>query len=400
MTPRSGRRPYDDRDVETNASLNHAGFLAYQFLKIQEANFRETCVAPLFGKAYNEKLLRPRMDHLPMTPRLSLSSHIYREQASIAGANGEFSLIMMRIALGGKLIARDLRSAGLSQFMGSAGSVNVQGEEVQKFDERANRIFLEVFEHQVLVSTLVSEEMEKPYLIKAADGKGKYAVFLDPMDGSSNIDVNASLGSIFSIHRLPGEGFPASEEVLRKKGCDQVAAGYFLYGSSVLLVYTCGHGVQQFTLDQDAGEFFLSANNIQIPTHGNIYSVNEGNHQKWSSGTRKFIHYLQEFDSRTGRPYSSRYSGCFVADVHRVLCKGGLYMYPGEQKKPEGKLRLMYEAAPLTFLIEQAGGLGSTGVERVNQLTPQALHQRVPLYIGSPDDVIKAEEFLQSESTT
>lgn len=335
-----------------------------------------------------------------MTLRPSLFSHAIREQVSGAEDSGEFSRLMVQIALGGKLIARDLRSAGLSQFMGSTGSVNVQGEEVQKLDKRANQIFLEVFEHQELVSTLVSEEMEKPFFIKEADGKGKYAVFFDPLDGSSNIDVNASLGSIFSIHRLPREGFPASEEVLRKKGCEQVAAGYFLYGSSVLLVYTCGHGVQQFTLDQEAGEFFLSANNLQIPRRGNIYSVNEGNRQKWSSGTRKFLHYLQEFDSRTGRPYSSRYSGCFVADMHRVLCKGGLYMYPGEQKKPEGKLRLMYEAAPLTFLVEQAGGLGSTGVERVNQLTPQALHQRVPLYIGSPDDVIKAEEFLQSDSTT
>jgi fructose-1,6-bisphosphatase I len=340
------------------------------------------------------------MDHLLMTLRPSLFSYTVREQVSDAENSGEFSRMMMQIALAGKLIARDLRSAGLSQFMGSTGSVNVQGEEVQKFDERANQIFLEVFERQELVSTLVSEEMEKPYLIKEADGKGKYAVFLDPLDGSSNIDVNAPLGSIFSIHRLPREGFPLSEDVLRKKGCEQVAAGYILYGSSVLLVYTSGHGVQQFTLDQEAGEFFLSANNLRVPKRGKTYSVNEGNHQKWSSGTRKFLHYLQESDSRTGRPYSGRYSGCFVADLHRVLCKGGLYMYPGERKKPEGKLRLMYEAAPLTFLVEQAGGLGSTGVERVNQLTPQALHQRVPLYIGSQDDVIKAEEFLQSESTT
>ena len=335
-----------------------------------------------------------------MTSRLSLPTHLFREQEAVPGATGEFSRIMIQIALGGKLIARDLRKAGLNQWLGSTGLTNVQGEEVQKLDERANEIFLEVFEHQELVSTLVSEEMEKPYLIKEANGKGKYAVFLDPLDGSSNIDVNAPLGSIFSIHRLPGEGFPVSEEGLRKKGSEQVAAGYFLYGSSVLLVYTCGHGVQQFTLDQETGEFYLTANNLHIPKRGKIYSVNEGNRQKWSSGTRKFLRHLQECDRQTGRPYSSRYSGCFVADVHRVLCKGGLYMYPGEQKKPEGKLRLMYEAAPLSLLIEQAGGLGSTGVARVNQLTPLALHQRVPLYIGSQDDVLRAEEFLQSELTT
>ena len=335
-----------------------------------------------------------------MIPRLSLPIHTFREQAPIPGTTGEFSRIITQIALGGKLIARDLRKAGLSQFLGSTGLINVQGEEVQKLDERANQIFLDVFEHLELVSTLVSEEMEKPYLIKEADGKGRYAVFLDPLDGSSNIDVNAPLGSIFSIHRLSVEGFPTSEEALRKKGCDQVAAGYILYGSSVLLVYTCGHGVQQFTLDQEAGEFFLSDRNIRIPKRGKIYSVNEGNHQKWSAGTLQFLQYLQEVDGQGGRPYTSRYSGCLVADVHRVLCKGGLYMYPGELKKPEGKLRLMYEAAPLSFLIEQAGGLGSTGVERVNQLTPQALHQRVPLYIGSQDDVIQAEAFLQSESRT
>jgi fructose-1,6-bisphosphatase I len=335
-----------------------------------------------------------------MTSRPSLPIHTFREQVFFPDATGEFSRIMIQIALGGKLIARDLRAAGLNQYVGSTGSINVQGEEVQKMDERANKIFLDVFEQQEIVSTLVSEEMEQPYFIKEADGKGNYAVFLDPLDGSSNIDVNAPLGSIFSIHRLPGEGYPASEEMLRKKGCEQVAAGYLLYGSSVLLVYTCGHGVKQFTLDQDAGEFFLSGENLRIPKRGKIYSVNEGNYQKWFSGTKKYLHYLQESDMQTGRPYSGRYSGCLVADVHRVLCKGGLYMYPAEEKKPDGKLRLMYEAAPLTFLVEQAGGLGSTGVERVSQLIPHALHQRVPLYIGSQDDVAKAEEFLQSESTT
>ena len=340
------------------------------------------------------------MNYLPMTPRLSLPTHAFLEQISISGATGEFSRIMIQIALGGKLIARELRKAGLSHYRGSTGTFNVQGEEVQKLDERANEIFLEVFEHQELVSTLVSEEMEKPYLIKHADGKGKYAVFLDPLDGSSNIDVNAPLGSIFSIHRLSGEGYPISEEMLRKKGCEQIAAGYFLYGSSVLLMYTCGQGIRQFTLDQEAGEFFLSEENFKIPERGKFYSVNEGNHQKWTPGTQQFLRYLQELDSQTGRPYSGRYSGCLVADVHRVICKGGVYIYPGEIKKPEGKLRLMYEAAPLTFLVEQAGGVGSTGVKRINQLTPHALHQRVPLYIGSRDDVIKAEEFLQSESMT
>ncbi|MEE8125837.1 MAG: class 1 fructose-bisphosphatase [Nitrospirales bacterium] len=332
-----------------------------------------------------------------MTRSLPLSTQTFLEQLSHTGATGEFSRIMIQVALVGKLIARELRKAGLCQLMGSTGMVNVQGEEVQKLDETANQIFLEVFEHQEFVCTLISEEMEKPYFIKEADAKGGYAVYFDPLDGSSNIDVNGSLGTIFSIHRLPGLEVPITEKELLKNGCDQVVAGYFLYGSSTILVYTYGQGVHQFILDPEVGEFFLSTSHLQVPKGGKIYSVNEGNQQKWSAGTQKFLQSLQKSDGRTGQPYTSRYSGCLVADVHRVLWKGGIYMYPGEREKPEGKLRLMYEAAPLTFVIEEAGGLGSTGSARVSQLPPQSLHQRVPLFIGSQDDVRQAEEFLQSE---
>ncbi len=335
-----------------------------------------------------------------MTVGIPLSTYTFQEQMAHAGTSGEFSRIMIQLALAGKLIARDLRKAGLSQFLGSTGSINVQGEEVQKLDERANNIFLEVFERQELVSTLVSEEMEKPFLIKEADGKGRYVVFLDPLDGSSNTDVNAPLGSIFSIHRLPRGGFSGTEEVLRKKGSDQVAAGYFLYGPGVILVYTCGRGVYQFTLDQNVGDFFLTSTSLKIPPKGSIYSTNEGNRLKWFPSARKYLDHLQESDPSSGRPYSGRYSGCLVADVHRVLLKGGLYLYPAEKKKPEGKLRLMYEAAPLSFVIEQAGGLGSTGLQRIRDLVPQALHQRVPLWIGSRDDVILAETYHRSESHT
>ena len=335
-----------------------------------------------------------------MAACIPLSTYTFQEQLALGAASGEFSRIMIQMALAGKLIAKDLRKAGLSQLLGSTGSVNVQGEEVQKLDERANAIFLEVFEHQELVSTLVSEEMENPFLIKEADSKGKYAVFLDPLDGSSNTDVNAPLGSIFSIHRLPQEGFSGTEADLRKKGSDQIAAGYFLYGPSVILVYTCGRGVYQFTLDQDVGDFFLTAKLLKIPPKGSIYSTNEGNRLKWEPGTRKFLDHLQQVDSASGRPYSGRYSGCLVADVHRVLLKGGLYFYPAEKTKPEGKLRLMYEAAPLSFVIEQAGGRGSTGLQRIQDLVPRALHQRVPLWIGSQDDVVLAETYQHPESQT
>ena len=340
------------------------------------------------------------MNHLSTTACLPLSTFTFREQMAHAGSSGEFSRIMIQLALAGKLIARELRKAGFNQMLGSTGALNVQGEEVQKLDERANDIFLEVFEHQGLVSTLVSEEMEKPFHIKEADGKGKYAVFLDPLDGSSNTDVNAPLGSIFSIHRLPPEGFSGNDEVLRKKGTDQVAAGYFLYGPSVILVYTCGNGVFQFLLDQNVGDFFLTSAAIQIPQKGSIYSANEGNQGKWFPETRNFLHFLQEVESQSGRPYSGRYSGCLVADVHRILIKGGLYFYPAEIKKPEGKLRLMYEAAPLAFVIEQAGGLGSSGLERIKDVVPKTLHQRVPLWIGSRDDIVLAETFQRSASQT
>ncbi|MDX1411986.1 MAG: class 1 fructose-bisphosphatase [Nitrospirales bacterium] len=335
-----------------------------------------------------------------MSACLPLSTFTFQEQMAHSGSSGEFSRIMIQLALAGKLIAKDIRQAGLGRFLGSTGAVNVQGEEVKKLDERANQIFLEVFEHQELVSTLVSEEMEKPFLFKGADGKGKYAVFLDPLDGSSNTDVNAPLGSIFSIYRLSRADHPATEDSLRKKGSEQVAAGYFLYGPSVILVYTCGKGVYQFTLDWGGGEFFLTADSLKIPSKGSIYSVNEGNRRKWDQGVRKFLDFLQEFDPSSGRPYSGRYSGCLVADVHRILLKGGLYLYPAEQKKPDGKLRLMYEAAPLSFVVEQGGGRGSTGVQRVNDLVPQSLHQRVPLWIGSRDDVLLAESYHKSESRT
>ena len=324
----------------------------------------------------------------------SLTQYILQEEALHAEASGEFSALMVQMALAGKMIARDLSHSGLIDLLGSTGETNVQGEDVKKMDQRANDTFMRAFQSHALVRTLVSEEMETPLQVKGTGQSGKYAIYFDPLDGSSNIDVNASLGSIFSIHRLsPGLAQDSGQELL-KAGEEQVAGGYFLYGASTDLVYTCGGGVHQFTLDPEIGEFLLSAQNIRMPTRGKIYCANEGNYQKWPAATQNYMNALKESDSATGRPYAARYSGCLVADVHRVLLKGGIYLYPGEVKKPEGKLRLMYEAAPLTFIVEQAGGLGSTGVERIKAIQPKSLHQRVPLFIGSREDVEQVEQCM------
>ena len=322
---------------------------------------------------------------------VSLTRHILERRRAQPGGAEEFSTIMNRIVSGGKRIARDLRQAGLTDSLGLTDTRNVHGEQVQRMDARANELFVEVFQDCEIVQIVVSEEMDEPVSVAAAEGSGKYAVFFDPLDGSSNIDVNAPLGSIFSIHRLDPTGN------FLKPGCEQVAGGYLLYGAGTILVYTCGAGVHQFTLDPVAGEFFLSASDLQVPARGNLYSVNEGNTFKWSQDVRNVVSYFRDEDKATGRPYAARYTGCLVADVHRVLVKGGLYLYPGEVRKPEGKLRLMYEAAPLSFVVEQAGGLGSTGVERISTIHPKTPHQCVPLIIGSREDVEVVEQFLSRE---
>ncbi len=331
------------------------------------------------------------MIQLPTT----LTCHILKEPSLESEVMGELCQIMAQIALAGKMIARELSHAGLSDVRGATGETNVQGEEVQKLDDQANTIFVSVFDGSEVVRTVVSEEMEKPHVVQHAQRPGRYAIYLDPLDGSSNIDVNAPLGSIFSIHRIPSSSSGESESDLLKPGRDQVGAGYLLYGTSTELIYTCGNGVHQFTLDPEIGDFFLTTEKVTMPSCGKIYSTNEGNYQKWATGTQRYIDSVKETDASTNRPYGGRYSGCFVADVHRVLLKGGIYLYPGEVEKPEGKLRLMYEAAPLTFVIEQAGGLGSTGGGSIQAIQPDALHQRVPVFIGSRENVKQAQQFVR-----
>lgn len=311
------------------------------------------------------------------------------------GATGEFSALMAHIGVVGKMVAQDLRRAGLNNVLGTTGAINVQGEAVKKLDELANDTFLKVFHSSGLVCALASEEMDKPVYLAENWPQGKYMVLVDPLDGSSNTDVNMPLGSIFSILRYEGqEGLPTEKDLIRR-GTDQVAAGYVLYGSSTMLVYTSGHGVYGFTLDPGVGEFLLSHERIHMPAKGTTYAVNEGNVHKWSPGVRHYLEYLKVEDAQTGRPYSARYSGCLAADVHRILLGGGLYCYPGEVKKPEGKLRLLYEANPLGMVVEQAGGRASTGSQSILDIEPTSLHQRVPLLIGSPEDVTCAEKFIE-----
>jgi len=326
---------------------------------------------------------------------ITLTRHIIEKQAAHPGATGEFSALMVQIGLVGKMIAHDLRRAGLINILGATGETNIQGEAVKKLDGIANETFLKVFQYSELVCAVASEEMEKPVHLPENCPRGKYMLLFDPLDGSSNTDVNMPLGSIFSILRYDGKaGLPSEAELIRR-GTEQVAAGYLIYGSSTMLVFTAGQGVHGFTLDPGVGEYLLSHENIRIPAKGKAYAVNEGNSHKWPAGTRQFVEYLKTPDKATGRPYSTRYSGCLVADVHRMLLEGGIYLYPGETAKPEGKLRLLYEANPLAMVVEQAGGRASTGTMRILEVEPKGLHQRVPLLIGSPEDVILAEACIQ-----
>ena len=328
-------------------------------------------------------------------PPVTLTRFILEKQAAPPGATVEFSALMGQIGLVGKMIAQVLRRAGLVNVLGVTGEINVQGEAVKKLDALANDTFLKVFQHSGLVCALASEELEKPVHLPENWPHGRYILLFDPLDGSSNTDVNMPLGTIVSVLRYGGTGGLPSEPELIRKGTHQVAAGYLMYGSSTMLVFTAGQGVHGFTLDPGVGEFLLSHENIRMPRAGKVYSANEGNYHKWPPGTRRFMDYLKTPDKATGRPYSARYSGCLVADVHRILLDGGIYLYPGETDKPEGKLRLLYEANPLAMVVEQAGGQASTGTLRILEVEPKGLHQRVPLIIGSREEVSLAEQFIQ-----
>ncbi len=326
-------------------------------------------------------------------PGTTLERHVFDRQRQSRGASGEFTALFHQIMLAAKIVNSRVRQAGLAGVLGLTGQTNVQGEQVQKLDEIANAVLIRACEAGGQLCLMASEENDEPIPIPIGYPQGKYVLMFDPLDGSSNIDVNVSIGTIFSIHRRVTERGPGTLADCLQVGSKQVAAGYILYGSSTMLVYTTGDGVHGFTFDPAAGEFFLSHENIRIPKRGNLYSINEGNASRWSEGVRNWVAYLKTPDAATGRPYGSRYVGSMVADVHRTLLKGGVFAYPGDAKTPDGKLRLLYEAAPLAFVIEAAGGRGSTGTQRLLDLQPSELHQRAPVLLGSIDDVEVAEAF-------
>ncbi len=303
---------------------------------------------------------------------------------------------MAHIGLIGKLIDRDLRRAGLNDILGTTGETNVQGEAVKKLDNIGNDTIVKVFHHTGLVCALASEEMEKPLILSENWPQGRYMLLFDPLDGSSNTDVNMPMGTIFSVLWYDGAAEPTPEDLVRG-GTQQVAAGYLMYGPSLVLVFTTGKGVHEFTLDPDLGEYLLSRESIVMPRYGTVYSANEGSIRKWIPGACRFIEYMKDSESTTDRSYTLRYSGCLAADVHRLLVGGGIYLYPAQTDKPDGKLRLLYEANPLAMVVEQAGGRATTGVERILAVQPKTLHQRVPLVIGSIEDVEIADAFIQGK---
>jgi fructose-1,6-bisphosphatase I len=327
---------------------------------------------------------------------ITLTRFIIERQARYSGASGEFSTLLSQIATAAKIIAHEMRRGGLAGIRGLTGEINVQGEAVRKMDEFANSVFLSVMEYSQLICEVVSEEMAGATRMGRPSAGRRYSLLLDPLDGSSNIDINGTVGTIFSIQRRRDEMMDQTpEEFLLIKGSDQLGAGYVMYGPSTILVYTTGDGVHAFTLEPGIGEFILSDENIRMPKSGKTYAINVGNRAKWFPWTRRYIDYLSESDATSGQPNSLRYVGALVADFHRTLLEGGLYVYPGDEKNPQGKLRLTYECAPLAFVAEQAGGRASTGEQRILEIQPANLHQRSPLIIGSADDVALAEQFCQ-----
>ncbi len=327
----------------------------------------------------------------------TVQQHILDEERLYPGATGDFTALLTNLILAAKIISREVNKAGLVKILGETANKNVHGETVMRLDEFAQQTIYRAMGHTGHLCVMVSEESENVIPIPDGGKRGKYVLMFDPLDGSSNIDVNASIGTIFAIHRrITQNSEDGSIEDCLQRGSSQVAAGYFIYGSSTVMVYTTGHGVHGFTLDPSLGEFLLSHENIRTPTRGKIYSINEGNVSQWDAGTRRYVEYLKEDKKDQGRPYSLRYIGSLVADFHRNLMKGGIFLYPG----PKGKLRLLYEAAPLAMVVEQAGGAASTGTERILDIQPQALHQKVPLIIGCKHDVAEYERFYKEASAS
>ena len=334
---------------------------------------------------------------MPSVVGTTLEAHIMAGMRGAPGATGDFTSLLKQISLAVRIIHARVRSAGLAGMLGYTGDVNVQGESVQKLDVFANEVMCAVLGRGGHAAMLGSEELEEPLYPDNDHSQAKYVVLFDPLDGSSNIDVNISIGTIFAILRkTPQDRKPSLADALRP-GREIVAAGYAVYGSSTILVLTTGHGVHCFTLDPMVGTFFLSHANITCPTRGNTYSANEGNFTRWTPEVKKWNEWVKSDDKASGLPYGQRYVGSLVADAHRTLLKGGIFAYPADQKSPKGKLRLLYEANPMAFIFEQAGGAAIDGLSPILDIAPVSLHQRTPLVLGSRDDVATFRQFMGKE---
>jgi len=325
----------------------------------------------------------------------TLGEFIIENQSSFPYSSGELSGLLNAIRLAAKVVNHEVNKAGLVDLFGNSGEVNVQGESQQKLDIFANDTFIQALVNRDIVCGIVSEEDDDFIVVNGSDkqNNSKYVVSMDPLDGSSNIDVNVSVGTIFSIYRrISPVGTPVTKEDFLQEGNKQVAAGYVVYGTSTMLVFTTGHGVNGFTLNPALGTFYLSHADIKFPKTGNIYSVNEGNYRNFPQGVKDYIKYCQKIDGN--RPYSSRYIGSMVSDFHRNMIKGGIYMYPSSFPYPEGKLRLLYECNPIAFIAEQAGGKATDGEQRIMDIKPNDIHQRRPFFCGNKEMVDTLEDFI------
>ncbi len=329
----------------------------------------------------------------------TLVEFIWEQQEIVGTATGEFSRLLNDIGIAAKIVNRDVNRAGLSGIIGDDGGVNVQGENQKKLDVMANNEFIKALRNGKQCAAIISEENDDVIVFDdKTTQNAKYIVALDPLDGSSNIEVNVSIGTIFAIYKRKSIGTIITQEDVLQAGTELVCGGYVIYGSSTMLIYTTGFGVNGFTYDPTCGIFILSHPDIKITDTGNIYSINEANYIYFPEGVKRYIKYCQEDDASSNRPYTSRYIGSLVSDFHRNLLRGGIYMYPGNLKNPQGKLRLMYECVPMAFLAEQAGGKASDGFRRILDMQPEHIHQRSPLFIGSKSMVEKAESLMREFS--
>jgi len=326
----------------------------------------------------------------------TLGEFIIEKEEHFEYSTGELSKLINSIRLAAKIVNHKVNKAGLTDVLGVAGDANIHGEEQQKLDVYANTIFKNALINREIICGIASEEEEDFIIVEGLNKENlnKYVLLIDPLDGSSNIDVNVSVGTIFSIYRrVTPSGTPVSKKDFLQKGNKQVAAGYIFYGTSTMLVYTTGHGVNGFTLNPAIGAFYLSHPNMIIPDEGNLYSINEGYYSHFSMGVKKYLKYCQE--EKEDRPYSSRYIGSLVSDFHRNLIKGGIYLYPASSKYPKGKLRLLYECNPIAFLTEQANGLATDGKRRILDIQPEKLHERSPVFCGSKNMVKMLSKILK-----